>query len=80
MCRMAAMKPIEIAIESAGNANRLAKGIGVPAQSVLFWRDGDRRIPAEYCPRIEAFTGVRCEDLRPDVQWSVLRTPEKAAA
>jgi len=80
-CRIAGMKPIEIAIEAAGNAHRLAKGIKVPPQSVIFWRDGDREIPAEYCPRIEALTGVRCEDLRPDVQWSVLRQPaEKAAA
>lgn len=76
------MKPIELAIEAAGNANRLAKGISVPAQSVIFWRDGERRIPAEYCPRIEALTGVRCEALRPDVNWSVLRntTQDKAAA
>jgi len=74
------MKPIEIAIEAAGNAHRLAKGISVPPQSVLFWRDGARQIPAEYCPRIEALTGVRCEDLRPDVAWGVLRGTEKAAA
>ena len=33
------------------------------------------RVPAERCPQIEqATTGmVRCEDLRPDVQWGVLR-------
>ncbi len=66
------MKPIEIAIEAAGNAHRLAKGINVPAQSVIFWRDGARQIPAEYCPRIEALTGVRCEALRPDVRWDVI--------
>ena len=76
MCRIAGMKPIEIAIQSAGNASQLAKGINVPPQSVIFWRDGVRRIPAEYCPRIEALTGVRCEDLRPDVQWSVLRNTQ----
>lgn len=31
--------------------------------------------PAEYCPAIERATKgvVRCEDLRPDVDWSVLR-------
>ena len=76
------MTPIEIAIKDAGNAHRLALEIGVPPQSVLFWRDGDRRIPAEYCPRIEAATGglVRCEDLRPDVRWDVLRGTEKVVA
>ena len=28
-------------------------------------------MPAEHCPRIERITGgsVRCEDLRPDVEW-----------
>ena len=33
------------------------------------------QVPAERCPQIEAATNglVRCEDLRPDVQWSVLR-------
>ncbi len=69
------MTPIQIAIDSVGNANRLAKAINVPAQSVLFWRDGERRVPAEYCPRIEVATAglVRCEDLRPDVPWGVLR-------
>jgi len=31
--------------------------------------------PAEYCPAIERATAgqVKCEDLRPDVDWSVLR-------
>lgn len=69
------MTPIQIAINSVGNAHRLAIDIGVPPQSVIFWRDGARRIPAEYCPRIEAATNglVRCEDLRPDVAWGVLR-------
>lgn len=44
-------------------------------------------VPAEHCPAIERATAgaVRCEDLRPDVAWSVLRgqvdrqAPELAA-
>jgi len=52
--------------------------LGVSQQSLTNWKQ--RGIPAEYCPRIELLTGVRCEDLRPDVQWSVLRGTEKAAA
>lgn len=32
------------------------------------------RVPSDYCPDIEAITGVRCEELRPDVNWAVLRT------
>lgn len=29
--------------------------------------------PAKYCPDIEAITGVACELLQPEVNWSVLR-------
>lgn len=34
-----------------------------------------QNVPAEYCPAIERATGgmVRCEELRPDVEWDVLR-------
>lgn len=49
-------------------------------QTVQSWLKN--RIPAEYCPLIELRTTergtpVRCEDLRPDVAWGVLR--EQAA-
>lgn len=46
------------------------------------WFNTDRRVPAEHCPAIERATGgaVRCEELRPDVQWGVLREPATAAA
>ena len=76
------MTPIQIAIAAIGNASRLAKAIHVPVQSVHFWRDGKRRIPADYCPRIEEVTAgaVRCEDLRPDVRWGVLRGRASARA
>jgi len=38
------------------------------------------KVPADYCPTIERVTGgaVRCEDLRPDVEWSVLRRLTKS--
>lgn len=59
-----------------------SKSVGVPIQSVYFWSNGTRRVPAEYCPRIEEATGgaVRCEDLRPDVRWDVLRGGATAPA
>ena len=77
-CRIKAMSnttTIEKAIKIAGTASDLARGIRVPIQSVTFWRKGERRVPADYCPAIEEFTNgqVRCEDLRPDVNWGVLR-------
>lgn len=43
--------------------------------SVNQWKTGKRKVPAERCPDIELATGgkVTCEDLREDVNWSVLR-------
>lgn len=54
-----------------------------PAKPVTSHRQGDairisrhfHGVPAERCPAIERATNgqVRCEDLRPDVDWAVLR-------
>jgi DNA-binding transcriptional regulator YdaS (Cro superfamily) len=62
----------------------LAAKIGLKS-SVLVnqWANGVRRVPAEHCPLIEKATNgaVRCEDLRPDMEWSVLRSrPMEQAA
>lgn len=72
---MRRMNPIQDAIQHMGNASRLAQALGVTTQAVCFWRDGERKIPADKCPDIERATQgvVRCEQLRPDVNWSVLR-------
>lgn len=53
----------------------LAKTLGVTAGAVNQWVSGLSQVSAERCPAIEKATGglVRCEDLRPDVQWAVLR-------
>lgn len=57
-----------------GQAN-LARELGVSPPTVNQWAHGKRQIPAERCPEIERATGgeVRCEDLRPDVAWHILR-------
>ena len=68
------MNSLEKAFVSVGGQSRLAKSIGVAPQVVNNWaRRGN--VPAEYCPAIERATNghVRCEDLRPDVDWAVLR-------
>lgn len=64
-----------------GAAARLAKQIGAPTISVSQWRTGERQVPAERCPAIERATGgaVRCETLRPDVEWGALRGSQEAA-
>ena len=51
--------------------------LGVTQQTLTNWKQ--RGIPADKCPDIEQATGVKCEILRPDVNWSVLRKqPRKA--
>ena len=70
--------------EGRGAAIRLAKDIGAFSSDVSSWVNGLRQVPAERCPQIEQATGglVRCEDLRPDVAWAVLRNstiPAQAA-
>lgn len=72
------MNQILRAITIVGNASKLAQALGVSAQAVCFWRDGKRSVPSDHCPSIERETRARgepvfCEELRPDVDWSVLR-------
>lgn len=59
----------------------LAKALGVTPGAVNQWVSGATSITAERCVQIEQATGglVRCEDLRPDVAWSVLRTAPELA-
>jgi DNA-binding transcriptional regulator YdaS (Cro superfamily) len=66
------MDAIQRAIESVGGLKALADVCGVTPQAVFKWRKG---VPAERCPAIERATNgqVRCEDLRPDVDWAYLR-------
>ena len=75
------MRPIEQAIRAAGGVSKLAAALGVKPQHVCNWAVR-RQVPAERCPSIERATrgAVRCEDLRPDVDWSVLRQPVAEAA
>lgn len=64
------------AIEVHGLAE-LARRLDVSYQLIQGWAKEDRKFatPAEYCPLIEKATKgvVRCEELRPDVEWAVLR-------
>jgi len=54
---------------------RLAADIGVAPSVVSQWKNCVRPVPADRCPAIERAThgAVRCEDVRPDVDWAVLR-------
>lgn len=69
---------LERAIDAAKGITALAKALGLKSHSVVNqWRKN--RVPAEYCPQIELLTGIRCEDLRPDVRWDVLRATSQAS-
>lgn len=65
-----------------GAAASLARRLGVSPVLISQWRNGVRQVPAERCLDIEKATGgvVRCEDLRPDVDWGYLRTIDDFSA
>lgn len=70
------MNSITTAVELLGGVTALARRFGVTPPTVHQWLSGKRPIPAERCPVIERLTHhvVTCEQLRPDVEWGVLRT------
>lgn len=70
--------PLDRAARIVGTQAELARRIGASKGALNQWKDDGRRIPAEYCPAIEretraAGTAVTCEELRADIDWSVLR-------
>lgn len=72
------MNVLTRAVEAMGGQSNLARALGVRQQHVWNWIHR-RRVPAEHCPAIERETRARgspvtCEELRPDVDWSVLRS------
>lgn len=62
-----------------GEMARLIRSMNIAQPIVSLWVSGKRRVPAERCPEIEKFTEgkVTCEELRPDVNWKVLRNSSK---
>lgn len=73
---MAGMSAIFKAAKILGSQKRLADLLGVKAPTVSQWLKGQRPVPVLRCPEIERLTRgeVRCEDLRPDIEWEALRT------
>lgn len=77
--------PEKLALKRAaallGGKAALASACGYSDRRNIWpWFAKDRPVPAEHCPTIERAThgAVRCEELRPDVPWGVLR--EQVAA
>jgi DNA-binding transcriptional regulator YdaS (Cro superfamily) len=63
------------AIGMLGGPAKAARALGVSVQAVCFWRDGERQFPPALCISVEKLTDghVRCEDIRPDIDWAYLR-------
>lgn len=72
---MDALHPVAAAAKLVGSQQALASALGVTKAAVNQWMHPGRRVPAEHCPLIERLTAgaVKCEELRPDVPWGVLR-------
>ena len=62
-------------LSAPGSKAALARLLGVAPVQVTHWAAGKRRVPAARCIDIERVTGglVKCEELRPDMDWSYLR-------
>jgi DNA-binding transcriptional regulator YdaS (Cro superfamily) len=73
--------PIDIAAKVVGSQKALADYLGVTKAAVGQWKEEGRRVPAEHCLRIERVTRgvVKCEELRPDMDWDVVRVPAATA-
>lgn len=76
---MRRMEPIEILINLLDGVLNTAKAFGVTDKAVYRWRRKTARFPAAECPKAERLTGgrVRCEQLRPDVEWDYIRGTAK---
>ncbi|MBN6079914.1 transcriptional regulator [Aggregatibacter actinomycetemcomitans] len=62
------------AIDLAGGQSTLARKCGVSQPTVNQWKNGGK-MDVKYIPMIIAATNgaVKPEDLRPDVDWAVIR-------
>lgn len=80
------IESLQKAVQILGGQTATARALSTPARKIVQanvykWLNSpnpDQTPPAEYCPALERATGdagerVLCEELRPDVDWSVLR-------
>ncbi|WP_088147050.1 MULTISPECIES: transcriptional regulator [Achromobacter] len=65
--------PLDQAARLYGSAQGLAAELGVSKGAFSQWKLDGRGTPAKHCPTIERLTGIRCEELCPEVEWWVLR-------
>lgn len=69
------------AVELLGGPGPAAIKLDCSPQAISFWVNGKRTPSVETCIAIERETdgAVTVEQLRPDIDWSVIRAPKAAA-
>ena len=65
-------------LKRRGACTEIANQLGVRSVMLSQWRYGIKQVPAERCIEIERATSgaVRCEELRPDIDWAYLRATD----
>lgn len=77
------MSALAKAVGILGGPTAASRALKVTPQAVFFWLKGLRTIPPEKCIALERETAgkVTVEELRPDVDWAVIRAkPAREAA
>lgn len=71
--------PIKRAVALIGGQSATARALDITPPTVSQWVKGERRVPDRHCIAIDRLTNgqVRCEELRPDIDWSYLRGQKK---
>lgn len=66
---------VERAVKIFGSQVKLARAINVSRAQVWQWLNNTNRVSSKKAINIEDITNrkVTCEELRPDINWSVLR-------
>ena len=74
------MNAITRAIEHFGSQEKLAKALGVSQGAVSQYATGQKRPSAEVAIRLEEITQghFKADDLRPDINWDVIRNSRAA--
>lgn len=74
------MNAVKQAAKILGSQRELARLMGITPGAVSQWIASG--VPVEHCPRIERLTGgvVRCEAMRPEVDWAYLRATDRQAS
>ena len=65
-------------LKDRGAGKSLAAAINISGATLSEWKSGKKKVPAARCIDIEVATAgvVRCEDMRPDLNWKFVRALE----